>query len=144
MSWGNKLVIVFLAFGALMFYMVSRCIQTPVNLVSKEYYKDELAYQEVIDGQINANLLSSKVQVTQDDDFITLQLPAEQRQAITDKLWFYCPSASARDKKIQLQTDENGQQKIPRELFLAGNYTVKISWDNGKENFYTEQFLSIR
>jgi DUF971 family protein len=144
MSWGNKLVIVFLAFGALMFYMVSRCIQTPVNLVSKEYYKDELAYQEVIDGQINANLLSSKVKIRQNADFVTVQLPAEQQHPVTGKLWFYCPSASARDRKIQLQTDENGLQKIPRQLFPEGNYTVKISWDDGKENFYAEEFLSIR
>ena len=143
MSWGNKLVIVFLAFGSLMTYMVSRCIQTPVNLVSKEYYNDELAYQQVIDGQVNANLLSSNVAVREDENFVTLTFPDEQRKVLTGKLWFYCASASGKDKKIALHTDENGIQKIPREVFSAGNYTVKISWEDNGDKFYSEQFLSI-
>ncbi len=36
-----------------MSYMIYRCMNVPVNLVSKAYYKDEIAYQEVIDAKKN-------------------------------------------------------------------------------------------
>ena len=42
----------------------NRCMQTPVDLVSEHYYKDELAYQQVIDGTRKANALSGKVGLT--------------------------------------------------------------------------------
>src|SRR3954469_7977148 len=118
MNWGNKLVIVFLAFGGLMIYMVSRCIQTPVNLVSKEYYKDEIAYQEVIDGKNHANALSRNVMVTHDDHFITLIFPEEmQKKTIKGKIWFYCAAAADKDKKLILETNATGLQQISREQF---------------------------
>src|SRR5690349_1691753 len=143
MNWGNKLVIVFIAFGAVMSYMVSRCMQTPVNVVSKEYYKDEIAYQEVIDGKNNANALSRNVMVTQDDHFITLTFPEEmQHKTIKGKIWFYCPAASDKDRKMILETNA-GAQMIGRGQFEPGRYLVKIGWQEGSEAYYSEQSITI-
>jgi hypothetical protein len=59
MNWGNKLVVVFIAFALFMGYMVYRALSTKYDLVSKDYYKDELRYQERIDGVKNAVALDS-------------------------------------------------------------------------------------
>ncbi|OYZ47929.1 MAG: hypothetical protein B7Y19_07425, partial [Sphingobacteriales bacterium 24-40-4] len=59
MNWGNKLVVVFVAFALFMGYMVYRALSTKYDLVSKDYYKDELRYQERIDGVKNAVALDS-------------------------------------------------------------------------------------
>ena len=145
MNWGNKLVIVFLAFGTLMIYMVTRCIQTPVNLVTKEYYKDELAYQEVIDGTNKANKLSSQVSISQYAEYITLQLPQEMNnKSLTGNVWFYCPASSKKDKRFILKVDNQGLQRISKDAFMPGRYTVKFRWENGEDAYYSEQSLNIQ
>ena len=50
MNWGHKLMIVFIAFAAMMSYLAYRAFKTEFELVDKDYYKNELKYQEVIDG----------------------------------------------------------------------------------------------
>ncbi len=79
MHWGNKLLLVFGGFGCLMTYMVYRCMQTPVNLVAQEYYRDELAYQAVIDSKKEVAQLNSQVKLQQEQDSISIRLPREMK-----------------------------------------------------------------
>ena len=74
MNWGNKLVVVFIVFGAFIGYLVYQAVNTKYDLVSKEYYKDELRYQDTIDRQKNASKLSD-VKIEQDADAVTIHLP---------------------------------------------------------------------
>lgn len=65
MNWGNRLVIVFLVFGAGMGYLVYRSMNTDFELVESDYYKQELRYQNVIDEHNSANALSASVNIEQ-------------------------------------------------------------------------------
>ena len=90
MNWGNKLVIAFLLFAGLMFTLVYKAVNTKFELVSKEYYKDELRYQDKIDGVSNANKLSN-VLITQNDSQLTVELPKEMKGFRCDgEIWFHC------------------------------------------------------
>ena len=42
MTWGNKLLLVFAAFALLIGTLVYKCMQQNFELVSKDYYNDEL------------------------------------------------------------------------------------------------------
>lgn len=140
MNWGYKLLVVFIAFGSLMFYMVYRCVMTPVDLVDNEYYKDELVYQDVIDGAKKANALSSKVKLAQDSAFITIQFPEEMKNSrVNGTILFYCPSDAGRDKKLPLEVSSNGIQRIRVKSILPGNYQVKIQWENRQNRYYSEE-----
>ncbi len=66
------------------------CATTPVELVASEYYRDELAYQHVIDGTKNANALSQKLSIHQDADKIVIEFPPEMiKQAFNRECAFY-------------------------------------------------------
>ena len=144
MSWGYKLLFVFIAFAGLMSYMVYRCIMTPVDLVTSEYYRDELVFQKVIDGSEKANALSSKVLLQEQGGHITVQLPGEMKnEQINGSLLFYCPSDAAKDRKLVLQVDATAKQQLDVKNFLPGNYLVKIQWENKKNHYYTEQPFRI-
>jgi hypothetical protein len=144
MNWGNKLLLVFVVFGGGISYMVYRCMQTPVDLVSKDYYKEELAYQKVIDGTRRANTLSTRPILSSRTDGIRLQLPTEMKQkAISGLIRFYCPADANRDRDIPLSPDADGFQDIPKDVLSAGQYTVSISWDAGGANYFSQQALTI-
>lgn len=144
MSWGNKLMIVFFAFGTMMGYLVYRCVGTPVELVSKDYYKDELEYQAVINGKARAGELKGTFQVWYQDDQIFLCLPSEMKgQTVSGSIWFYCASNSQKDKKIRLKTDVSGCQQIPSNLLKEGTYEVKLRWAINGNEYFSEQQLVI-
>lgn len=145
MNWGNRILLVFIVFGTGISYMVYRCMRTPVDLVSTEYYKDELAYQQVIDGTRKADALTGKIQLMATAGGIRLRLPAEMRdRPIKGAIQFYCPYDQTRDRKIPLHTDAEGTQDIPQGEVMPGNYTVKINWEAGGAGYYHEQSLILR
>ena len=49
-SWGNKIFILYTTFAISMIVLVYKCCQTNYDLVSANYYDEELAYQQLIDG----------------------------------------------------------------------------------------------
>ena len=144
LNWGHKLVIVFILFGTLIGYLVYRSVTTNFDLVSKEYYKDELAYQQVIDGTKRAGELSSAVAVVQENDSLIIRFPEEMKSgSINGQAWFYYAPDMRRDRKLQLETDGETEVKFNRSIFIPGNYTVKISWENNGEQYYSEQKVTI-
>ena len=137
MNWGNRLVLVFLVFGAGMGYLVYRSMNTDYELV-------ELRYQHVIDEHKSANALSAAVNIEKKEGALLLQFTEEMKnKSLTGELYFYCAYDSKKDKRVSLQSDSNGVQTIPAGTILPGSYTVKIKWSNGEKSYYSEQNLSV-
>jgi len=140
MNWGNKLILIFLAFGGMISYMVYRCMQTPVDLVAKEYYRDELVYQDVLDETKKANELKDTASLHQQAAAIVLQLPEEMKNtAVKGSILFYCPSGQAKDRRIPLSVDTAARQEIGAGVVLPGHYRVKIEWESRGVKYFTEQ-----
>jgi len=145
LNWGHKLILVFLIFGGMMSYMVYRCINTRYDLVSKEYYKDELSYQQVIEGTNRANRLSNKVTISQTENDVIIRLPNEMKNTLVKgTAWFYYAPDARRDRQIVLNTNVDGEQSISRSAFIPGHYTVKISWESSGQQYYSEQSILIQ
>jgi hypothetical protein len=145
MNWGNRLLITFILFGAGIFYLVYRSMNTHFELVEKDYYKNELQYQQVIDGSDRAGALQTPLKLEQQEDHILLQLPEEMKKgAVTGDVLFYCAYDERKDKRFRLKADEQGTQVFPAGTVPAGNYTVKISWTLAGKNYYTEKMLTVR
>jgi len=144
-NWGHKLIMVFLVFGVMMGFMVYRSMKTKFDLVSTEYYKDELSYQKIIDGSNEANLLKTKVSVVQEGASIAIRLPDEMKNEIVKgESWFYCATDAKKDRKIELQLNKEAEQVINKNLFTPGNYIVKLNWTSAGRQYYAEQNLIIQ
>jgi hypothetical protein len=144
MSWGNKLIIVFIMFATLIGTLVYKCTQANFELVTKDYYGEELKYQDQIDGMNNANKLTA-VSIAQTVDELSVQLPKELNgKKINAQAWFYCPNNSVNDRKISLKPDDNGTIIIAKTTLAKTKYLLKLNWQAGNENFYNEQSVEIK
>jgi len=144
MNWGNKILITFLVFGSGMGFLVYKAVSTNYELVEKDYYKNELHYQQVIDATNRVNELKSPVKINQTADGILLQLPEEMKNnTITGKVWFYCEYDKNKDKKIELNVNANAEQIFTPQTVSKGTYTVKISWDKEGQQYYSENKLTV-
>lgn len=143
-NWGHKLTLGFLAFAGMMIYMVVQCMHTKYDLVSKDYYKDELKYQQVIDDASRANQLSSRATVIQANNNIVVQLPNEmQQKTVTGSLLFYSADNAQKDKTLALQVNDQAVQTFDSRTFVPGNYTVKIQWKSNGATYYSEVPVNI-
>jgi hypothetical protein len=134
-SWAHGVIIalaLFISFILFMIFVFSHGQQTS-ELVSNDYYGDELVYQEVIDAKNNAGKLS--------------EIPKYQEVASGIKITF--PSAIVpEDKKVKLELfrtddanldvkkeellDANYEILIPKQILSKGPYTLKLKWSNAK------------
>ncbi len=144
MNWGHKIILVFVIFAAGILTLVTRSMRTKIDMVTKDYYSEELKYQEVIEGRNNANALSAPVKVSQPEETVNISMPHELiGQTFNGTITFYRPSDSGKDFEVPLQPDNSGNQTVERDKFVRGNYRVKIRWEMNNKPYYQEQVLHI-
>lgn len=145
LNWGHGITFVFICFAVMMGYLVFRCQRSGVQLVSRDYYSDELEYQQHIDGARHANALSAPVSIRETEGRVSLRFPAEMKGKKTEgDIWFYCAANDKKDLRMVLQPDEALTQSVDRRLLPAGNYLVKLKWTTEGRIYYTEQNLSLQ
>jgi hypothetical protein len=144
MNWGFKITAVFVSFTLLIGFLVYKSVHTKIDLVSTDYYKEELRFQKQIDGTHNANLLSA-VKVEQTDSSIAIQFPNELRGTnLEGEAWFYCKTNADFDKKFPIKVNENGLMVIAKKPFLKNNYSLKLKWVANNKDYYSEQSVNIQ
>lgn len=142
MNWGNKLILVFIGFATLMATLVYKAVNTRYELVSKEYYQDELRYQDKIDGRRNVASIG-ELTIINTKENLSLQFPKEmQGVPVKGEAWFYCKTAADKDIRIPLAPDSEGKQIIDRSKLLTEKYLVKISWEAADKKYYLEKELA--
>jgi hypothetical protein len=143
-NWGTKLIVVFGVFVLAMIWLVAMTMRQDVQLVKKEYYQEELRYQQVINARSNAHALGDTVVITKTPAAIRIQLPVQMRgEPIRGKVMLYCAAAELRDKNWVLLTDSNGVQEILSDGLAKGSYTIRLSWEKGDKTYYTEHNIQL-
>ncbi len=106
------------------------------ELVSENYYEDELKYQEEIDKVNNASKLSSTVKYRVSKEGVLLTFPSDfDYQEVTGIIKMDRPSKKILDFTMPLNLDENFQILIPAEKAIEGKWKLKIDWKAGEEEF---------
>ncbi|MEX6686022.1 FixH family protein [Danxiaibacter flavus] len=143
MNWGNKLLIVFGVFAIGMGTLVYKCMNVKFDLVSKDYYKDELRYQDKIDGMKNASQIG-EINVSENDRQVIIAFPAEVKgYKIKADAWFYCKTNADLDRRLTLSVNDDGTSVIDKNLLLKQDYQLKLSWETGDKKYYTEKDIKV-
>ncbi|MBL7856782.1 MAG: FixH family protein [Cyclobacteriaceae bacterium] len=143
MNWGKWIVVSFVLFAAFIGTLVTVCVRQDVNLVTKDYYKDELVYQDQIERQQNARVLDSKPSFTIIDQtylVVSFDLFGEVEKG---EVKLFRPSNEKLDQNFAIQTSGDVTQRFKLGAVDNGMYRVKMFWTmNGKE-YYTEEVIYI-
>lgn len=144
MNWGTKITILYIGFVILIVSMVFISATNKSELVSKDYYEQELRYQDRIDALNNEQKLSVTINYEIVDQFVILKyLNSEIRKDFKGEVLFFRPSDSTKDLKIDLIFDKEGEQIISKDKLSKGVYKMCISWKNDKKVFYKEAIITI-
>ncbi|MDX2302929.1 MAG: FixH family protein [Microscillaceae bacterium] len=141
MNWGYKIALLYTGFAVFMLTLVSLTFQYKVNLVAKDYYKQEMAYQVEIDKMNNVNQLGEKPTLSYNTvaNVLDLRIPAEQAEG---EILFFRPSDASKDFSIPLLL-HNQVQSIPCQELPEGVWRLKINWRSEGKSFYLEQRIRV-
>lgn len=138
-SWGHKILFVYLGFVAGILFLVYRANQEKFDLVTPNYYEAELKFQNIIDDKQRVAELSAPPKIVHAVNKMSIQLPDEfLNKDVKGELYLYRPSDAAKDLKRSFNTNKSFVE-IPLDKNLAGAYEVKLSWQADGKTFYNEQ-----
>ncbi len=126
--------------------IVMACSQK-TDLVSKDYYEQELRYQAQIDNADRARHLAVQPQVSFDaaQRAIVIHLPTIPARPITlGTICLYRPSAAGLDRKLPLNLDSSGLQKVDASQLAPGPWKVRVSWNSGGEGYFVDQRVVVK
>jgi hypothetical protein len=119
-------------------------MNVPVNLVSKAYYKDEIAYQEVIDAKKNTLSLEQELIVSAAEGELLIKFPEQQRGSkLSGSVLLYNPQQISNDRSFEIPETQSGQQKISLASISPGRYIAKVQWTVEAKSFYAEKEILI-
>ena len=145
LNWGVGIVITIACFiGFIMFFVIKMSTDKKYDhdLVTEEYYKQELAYQDQIDAQQNSARLAKNIQVEVTAEGIQILFPSEKKD-IKGEVSLYRPSNKKLDLEIPISL-ENQQMIIPAEKLVEGKYKLSINWKSNGTTYLYKKDLQIR
>ncbi|MEN8137943.1 MAG: FixH family protein [Bacteroidota bacterium] len=106
------------------------------ELVSENYYEDELKYQEEIDYVKNASELSSPVRYRATSDGLLISFPKDfSLSEYKGTVKMQRPSNKILDLEIPIVLDENHQMLISRDKALEGKWNLRIEWEASEKKY---------
>jgi hypothetical protein len=144
MNWGLRIALLYIGFVGMIITLVGLTMRQKVDLVSKDYYEQELKFQQKIDKMNNTVKLEQPLQWEIRGQKIVLTFPpSPNKQHIIGSVFFFRPSDATKDKIITLDTDTGNTQEIPLSIFSHGQYNMQVSWRCGNEDYYEEKVVHI-
>ena len=141
MNWGLKIALAYTLFAGGMIFMAIKASSYKLNLVTKDYYSEELNNAETQSRKQNTLNLGNPLSIVVSGDSLKLTFPPE---AVPTKgtIHLYRPSDSSMDKKIEL-TAGQAQVTISVAELQTGMWRTKITWDDdqGKGYFTEDSFM---
>ncbi len=143
MNWGKKIAVLYIGFIIMIGFLVYKSTQQNTDLVSDDYYKKEIAYQQIIDANANNKALATNPLITHNEQFIHIQFPSTLHdQLITGIIELYNAANAKNDTSISFSTS-NDSVSIALNNIKKGNYTAKIQYASERINYYSETPLNL-
>ncbi|MDG1804599.1 FixH family protein [Flavicella sp.] len=146
LNWGTGIVIAFVLFISFILYFVIKTSTDTTyeyDLVAKDYYKDELEYQQRIDKLNNAKKLTQNISISKTTEGIAIHYPADiSQEKIKGTVYLYRPSNKKLDVRLPI-TIINQTQLISKDILIGGRWNVQVEWSVAKESYLFQHSLNM-
>ena len=139
LNWGKSILAIYIGFVLLMVFMVYMASKQDFDLVAKDYYQQEIAYQTKIDANKNQTNSNNTWQIKSSSTQIEISLAnfAANKKPI-GKIEFYRPSNSKLDVIKELDLDAEGKMFFSAQNFKTGPYLMKINYAIDNKNYFEQ------
>ena len=142
MNWGKWIIVAFVLFAGFIATLVTVCIRQDVSLVSKDYYQEELAYQDQITRLNNTNALLEKPVIRKAGTALKVNFK-DFKNIESGSLKLFRPSDPDMDKSFMLESTQEDSQSFPIRDLEAGMYRARMQWMMDGKEYFIETIINI-
>jgi len=142
MAIRNLIIGSFIFFALFIGTLVTVCMREDISLVSSDYYKQELSYQDQIKKINNTASLAIKPSIAISEGKLVIEFD-KANQISEGEVLLFCPSNSKMDRTFKMEINKATSQKFNLEGLSAGMYRVKLSWRVDGNDYYQEEVIYI-
>ena len=143
-NWGTGIALVYTIFALIMIALVASSFSKKLDLDSKDYYAQELVFQNQIDKSNRSRALASSVKWEVSKGKIIITYPQQfVGSELSGNAFLFKPSDNNADVNFQIKTDEQLKQEISTSTLSKGMYKIRIDWAVGKETYFNEGAIVI-
>lgn len=140
MNWGFGIIVAFVLFiGFIMYFVINMGTNKKFqyDLVSKDYYKNELKFQNQIDANKNAQNLKRDLQVIKTKEGLKIVFPTElDPKKIKGKVFLYRPSNKQLDFETSIVVSDSSYLLMPDKRLLDGRWNITLEWSYKDQNYF--------
>jgi hypothetical protein len=138
-NWGYKIVLVYVLFVIGIMFLAYKSNQQKFELVQKDYYADELKFQNVINASEKAFKLGGAIKTTIKDGHLFVNLPEGfKNEKVNVNAHLYYAADESRDIFKKVITN-NGLFEMELSTKMSGAYTLKLDIVMHGDQYYYEQ-----
>lgn len=143
MSWGYKIIIFYSAFVVGILFLVIKSVNEKTDLVTTDYYAQELKHQQQIDAVNRSFLLSAPVTVQLNNENLLIIFPPDFiKEKITGSILLYYPADKNNDIEKSFSTDSL-KTVLPLPTGKRGYYEVKLKYKVKELDYFFEKKIFI-
>ena len=145
LNWGWSIVVAFVLFIGFILYFVILAMtdqRADHDLVTDEYYQEELAYQNEIDATKNGLQYAEEFQVQKSAKGLTISIPESLRdQNINSTVSLYRPSNEHLDFNLAISLSKP-HLLIPDDRLLDGRWDIRIQWKKEGTDYLVKKSIT--
>jgi hypothetical protein len=139
--WPYGIIIAFILFCSLMISFVFFTSKNPEELVNKEYYKQEIAYQSEIDAMENTIIDQWTPSIKASGNTLDIHFP-KQSASLTGQVLLFRPSKSSLDCKFTL-VKGSSDQSIGISTLAKGKWNCTVLFKVDGKNYQFQQVVKL-
>jgi len=144
--WPYSIIAVFVVFILATVGLIVLASSNRMELVAGDYYEQEIAYQRHLEGASRTRSLGDRASVTLEaaEKQLLIALPLEHAGHLSQgRIQLYRPSAAGLDRRVLLELDSQGRQKVDVSALPPGLWKVRVQWMVGHEDYLLDQSLKL-
>lgn len=140
--WPIALTVLCVSAFAFATWIAVTMIRQKVELVTPDYYAQDLKHEERMAQQQRARELENPLRVEwqASSQSVVVKLPSPQA---TGTIHLYRPSDSKLDRRFDIAPDASGVQTLPADDLASGPWQVIIAWHQNDSSYYQTESLVI-
>jgi hypothetical protein len=126
--------------------LIALACSQKVDLVSKDYYEQELRFQSQIDRAERTRRTAGQASIAYDParQCITVSLPPGHVHGnVWGSVQLYRPSAAGMDRAVKLDPDASGVQRLDAAGLAPGLWKIRLSWTVDHQDYYLENQVIV-
>lgn len=143
-NWGSALALSLALFAGGMVYVMVTASSQNFDLVTRDYYAAELAYQEKIDQRERALALGEPCEIEITPEGVMLNFPeALEGKKANLRVHMYSPVEADLDFVIEEENWAVANFELPFEKLSRGKWIAKIDLESEGKRYYFEPELTM-